>query len=249
MEFRSNIIFSIFAHAMIFTAVLVVAGRDAVLRAPERFIAVTLFEHSAVPKNSPGPPEKKERQDRGKSNKPARILREVQPPAVSLPAKRPDKEPPAAPEKKNPGRKDAAPAQSPVASEKATDPLPQAGGATETSPGGMELAVPGNSPAVESAGGGKSGPAEGALHEVGAIRAAIERAKSYPLLARKRGLEGTVTAEFTISDKGFPENIRIVRSSGYAILDNAARKTLLRASPFPPLRGRLEVPITFRIDR
>lgn len=80
-----------------------------------------------------------------------------------------------------------------------------------------------------------------------AIRKAIEKALIYPLLAKKRGIEGTVLTEFTISSSGYPENIRIVRSSGYGILDAAARDTVLKASPFAAARGTIEIPITFRI--
>lgn len=84
---------------------------------------------------------------------------------------------------------------------------------------------------------------------IGAIRAAIEKAKNYPPLAKKRGIEGTATTEFTINGKGYPENIRIVRSSGSDILDTAAKNTVLKASPFPFVKGGIEVPITFRIEK
>ena len=80
-----------------------------------------------------------------------------------------------------------------------------------------------------------------------AIRQSIEKALIYPLLAKKRGMEGTVLTEFTISSRGYAENIRIVRSSGYGILDAAARDTVLKASPFTAARGTIEIPITFRL--
>lgn len=81
------------------------------------------------------------------------------------------------------------------------------------------------------------------------IKYAIERAKRYPLSARKRGIEGTATAEFTINSRGYPEDVKIIRSSGSQILDEAARETVMRASPFPVINGSIEIPITFRLKR
>jgi protein TonB len=77
------------------------------------------------------------------------------------------------------------------------------------------------------------------------IRASIERAKVYPALARKRRQEGTVIAEFSINTKGYPQNIQIIKSSGFSLLDSAIRDTILKASPFPVIRGTIEVPLTF----
>jgi len=80
---------------------------------------------------------------------------------------------------------------------------------------------------------------------VGQIRASIERAKIYPVLARKRKQEGTVITEFSINAKGLPQNIQIIKSSGFSLLDSAARDTILKASPFPVIRGTIEVPLIF----
>jgi len=85
------------------------------------------------------------------------------------------------------------------------------------------------------------------------IRAAIEKALIYPQLAKKRGLEGTAIAEFTINKKGNPENIRIIKSTGYSILDTAAKDTVIRAAPFSVTGGRdrtpYEIPITYRLKK
>jgi TonB family protein len=79
------------------------------------------------------------------------------------------------------------------------------------------------------------------------IRAAIEKAKTYPLIARKRGVEGTVLVSFRIDVKGLPQNVMIVKSSGYQILDDEVPKMLRKASPFPELNGEIVIPITFRL--
>jgi TonB family protein len=79
------------------------------------------------------------------------------------------------------------------------------------------------------------------------IRAAIEEAKDYPLLARKKRIEGTVITGFTINNKGYPEDIRLEKGSGSEILDSAAIKIVKRAAPFPRVNGKIVVPITFKL--
>jgi protein TonB len=79
------------------------------------------------------------------------------------------------------------------------------------------------------------------------IRAAISRAKIYPLLARKKKIEGTVVTGFNINDQGYPGDLKIRRSSGYEILDAAALKIVTKAAPFPKVNGEVIVPITFRL--
>jgi TonB family protein len=80
-----------------------------------------------------------------------------------------------------------------------------------------------------------------------AIRALLEKAKNYPLLARKRGMEGIVFVSFTIDKKGLPQDVRIMKSSGYQVLDEEVRKRLKKASPFPEFNGEIKIPITFKL--
>jgi len=79
------------------------------------------------------------------------------------------------------------------------------------------------------------------------IRNAIERAKIYPLLARKRKIEGTVIMEFIINHKGYPQDIKIEKSSKYDILDSAAIKTVKNAAPLPHIQGKIIIPIRFKL--
>jgi TonB family protein len=79
------------------------------------------------------------------------------------------------------------------------------------------------------------------------IRAAIERAKTYPFLARKKRIEGTVITGFTINSKGYPQDIKVEKSSGYEILDSAAIKIVIKAAPFPEVNGEILAPITFKL--
>jgi len=79
------------------------------------------------------------------------------------------------------------------------------------------------------------------------IIAAIEKAKTYPFLARKKKVEGTVIAAFRINATGYPHDITIRKSSGFEILDSAAIKIVTKAAPFPHVVEPVEIPLTFRI--
>jgi len=79
------------------------------------------------------------------------------------------------------------------------------------------------------------------------IRTAIEKAKSYPLLARKKKIEGTVLVSFRIDKNGLPQGIQIIRSSGYQILDEEVSKIIKRAAPFPEVNHEIVAPITFKL--
>ncbi|MBI5188068.1 MAG: energy transducer TonB [Nitrospirae bacterium] len=87
----------------------------------------------------------------------------------------------------------------------------------------------------------------GVISPYALIKAAIEKAKTYPILARKRKIEGTVIAVFTINIKGYPEDIRVEKSSGYEILDSTAIRIITAAAPFPKVNGEIVVPITFKL--
>jgi protein TonB len=84
------------------------------------------------------------------------------------------------------------------------------------------------------------------------VRTMIQQRVGYPALARKRGVEGTAVAAFSINVQGRPDGLRLIRSSGHPILDREVLRAIKRASPYPVLfknRGRMiEVPVTFRIE-
>jgi protein TonB len=79
------------------------------------------------------------------------------------------------------------------------------------------------------------------------IRQAIQRELTYPPLARKRRIEGTVVAGFTIDMRGGPHGIEIVESSGFSVLDKEVVKIIQRAAPYPYIPERVEVPVSFRL--
>jgi len=79
------------------------------------------------------------------------------------------------------------------------------------------------------------------------IADAIDRTKAYPLMARKRGMEGTVYVSFRIDRDGRPEELVIQKSSGFGILDTATLDVIKKAAPFPYIESRVEIPVTYRL--
>jgi len=77
---------------------------------------------------------------------------------------------------------------------------------------------------------------------------AIERVKTYPVMARRRGMEGTVHVSFSINPKGRPHDIMVMKSSGFNILDKATVKVVKKAAPFPLIESRVEVPVVYRLQ-
>jgi len=86
------------------------------------------------------------------------------------------------------------------------------------------------------------------------IGAQIERHKGYPTAAEARHQKGIVQLAFTIDRQGHVAASRIVRSSGFAALDQETIATVRRAEPFPSPPANMPgetfdftVPIQFNI--
>ena len=73
------------------------------------------------------------------------------------------------------------------------------------------------------------------------VKQKIESCRRYPPWAKKQGFEGTVHIKFTILSTGFTKNIKIIKSSGFNILDKEAISTIKRAQPFPPIPEEMKV--------
>lgn len=82
------------------------------------------------------------------------------------------------------------------------------------------------------------------------IRDTIMKNLSYPQIARKMGWSGKVTISFVICESGDAEDIKIIESSGFAILDNNAVETLKKVLPLPkpPLRAEIIIPVVYRLN-
>lgn len=71
------------------------------------------------------------------------------------------------------------------------------------------------------------------LHFLDLVMRQIEATKRYPPRARKQGFEGIVQVQFQILHEGQCKDVKVMNSSGFNILDQAAEETIKRASPFP----------------
>jgi protein TonB len=91
--------------------------------------------------------------------------------------------------------------------------------------------------------GGGSEAGSGLSH----LRERIQSRIVYPEEAVRRGEEGEVLLRIRIGTGGVPREIRIARSSGARLLDEAARRGVVRAAPLPEGPGWVEVPIRFRL--
>lgn len=81
---------------------------------------------------------------------------------------------------------------------------------------------------------------------------------NYPILAKRRGWEGEVLLGFDLSGDGNINNVEVLRSSGYALLDRNASKTLSNIGTINPVTLRqlnwagihqLQLPIIYRLNR
>lgn len=81
------------------------------------------------------------------------------------------------------------------------------------------------------------------------IRDVIMKNLIYPLHARKMGWKGQVTVSFIICEQGNVEHIRIIKSSGYKILDDNVAHTIRDVQPFPkpPIRAEIVIPVSYKL--
>ena len=84
------------------------------------------------------------------------------------------------------------------------------------------------------------------------VRQMIAKAKIYPPKAREKGQQGKIHLSFKIGKDGKVLKLFVEHSSGYEILDEAARIAITDAGPFPPIPEKLnkqfallELPISF----
>jgi TonB family protein len=80
----------------------------------------------------------------------------------------------------------------------------------------------------------------------GKLKARIFNMYSYPEEAVYNGIQGTAVISFVIEPSGMASSLRIKKSSGYRILDDASLMAIKNASPFEPLENSLKIDATFR---
>lgn len=81
----------------------------------------------------------------------------------------------------------------------------------------------------------------------------INRNKHYPRHAKRRRLQGKVLVYFRLSKNGRVHHVKLLQSSGFEVLDQAALQTLIDAQPFAGVNKYIEqeqeftLPILFRL--
>ena len=86
------------------------------------------------------------------------------------------------------------------------------------------------------------------------IQKRIKNKQRYPRFAREAGVEGTTTISFVLLPDGTARDVAVAESSGRRRLDEAARRSVVEAAPFPPFPPgqtgdalRLSVSIIFEL--
>jgi protein TonB len=82
------------------------------------------------------------------------------------------------------------------------------------------------------------------------IRTIVLQHMQYPEEAQSRGIEGRVLISFIVMSDGTVKDIKVVTSSGYAILDKNAIETVKNSAPFPkpPGNAELRIPINYVLE-
>jgi TonB family protein len=95
-----------------------------------------------------------------------------------------------------------------------------------------------------------SGSGPGVDSAILAFLAEVEKHKEYPYIARRRGYEGVVTLIVELSATGELNQVRVVASSGFSPLDDAAAAIISRVTPFKHGLGQpvaMKIPINYRL--
>lgn len=89
---------------------------------------------------------------------------------------------------------------------------------------------------------------------LGKVISRLHRQKRYPKDARRKKIQGTAVVAFVINANGSIGNLRIRRSAGHAMLDQAVLSMVRRAAPFPPIPAKsgkkrmpISVPVKFAV--
>jgi len=80
------------------------------------------------------------------------------------------------------------------------------------------------------------------------VKMRIETLKKYPDQARERNQQGLVVIEFELEKEGRVMAVRVQRSSGVNLLDQAAVQAVQKAAPFPRApKGLFAYPVRLRV--
>lgn len=107
-----------------------------------------------------------------------------------------------------------------------------------------------NSNSGNQAGGGGAASTKYLKNNYAYIRDRILRNVSYPNRARRMGWQGKVALSFIITASGYVRDFKVIKSSGFKILDNDAIETVKRTAPFPKPIGEanIVISIVYRLE-
>jgi len=72
------------------------------------------------------------------------------------------------------------------------------------------------------------------------VRQRVANAKTYPRIAKRRGMEGQPVIAFTLNRLGRLTKTDLAQSSGYKLLDQAAMEAVHEAAPYPEIPAELK---------
>ena len=104
---------------------------------------------------------------------------------------------------------------------------------------------------VVGGGGGGELPIVGPSYDAAYLNNAPPR---YPAMARRLKLQGTATIRVLVDTDGRPQRIRLSRSSGIGVLDEAALEAVQHWTFVParqgntPVTAEVDVPLRFRLE-
>ena len=161
---------------------------------------------------------------------------DVPPPLETAPAPTAPKPPVVATLRPKPAPKPPAPAAKPAAR---TNPEPAARPQTDVAPNAGAALAKSGSPGEGSPSGTDAVSSAPSWAPAARIRyeellfAWIDRHKQYPMIAQRRGIEGSGSVRIRIGRDGRLIERALVRSTGESMLDDAALEMVRRSSPFP----------------
>ncbi|MFA4973178.1 MAG: energy transducer TonB [bacterium] len=115
--------------------------------------------------------------------------------------------------------------------------------------------TPASTGSANGAGSGAASDGAGIAGSVGAggnpvlakIWRKIDRSKYYPSAARRRGIAGAPSVTFALNEDGGVKWLKLARSSGEAVLDDAALATVKRAEPLPYYPGPITLAVKYSL--
>jgi len=114
---------------------------------------------------------------------------------------------------------------------------------------GTQSSLTGNGSSGSGLASSTDGGTKDGLQDYRFIREAVLKGLRYPDRARLNGIEGVVILSFIVTKHAKIKDIKIIKSSGSNILDNAAKEAVAHASLNHPFKHdiTIQLPVAFRL--